>query len=200
MNRNIIILVIVVGIIIIASTKITPALFTKEGVSAQMQQNNTNNNMTENKTHSWDNFSSEMKAEKIKTLTPLQEKVTQHEGTESPVANEYNKNYEKGIYVDIVSGEPLFSSNDKYDSGTGWPSFVKPIEAGDVIYKTDTFLGYGRTEVRSKIADSHLGHMFDDGPTERGGKRFCMNSAALKFIPLADMQAQGYGDYIQYIK
>ena len=189
-----------VGIIIVASAKITPALFTKEGESAQEQKNNIKNNMTENKTHSWNNFNSEMKAEKIKTLTPLQEKVTQHEGTESPFANEYNKNYEKGIYVDIVSGEPLFSSSDKYDSGTGWPSFVKPIEAEDVTYKTDTFLGYGRTEVRSKIADSHLGHEFDDGPVDRGGKRYCMNSAALKFIPLADMQAQGYGDYVRFVK
>jgi peptide methionine sulfoxide reductase msrA/msrB len=149
---------------------------------------------------SWLSFDKNTKQEKIKELTPIQKKVTQEEGTESPFANEYNKNYEPGIYVDIVSGEPLFSSTDKYDSGTGWPSFVKPINDAAVNLKTDYWLVYPRTEVRSKIANSHLGHVFDDGPSERGGKRYCMNSAALRFIPLADMQSAGYGDYVNMIK
>jgi peptide methionine sulfoxide reductase msrA/msrB len=148
---------------------------------------------------SWKGFTSEMKVEKLKTLTPLQIEVTQEEGTERPFENEYNKNYEKGIYVDIVSGEPLFLSSDKFDSGTGWPSFVKPISMDDVTLHTDNYLIYSRTEVRSKIADSHLGHVFDDGPKDRGGKRYCMNSAALRFIPLDTMQEQGYGDYTKYI-
>ncbi len=148
----------------------------------------------------WQNFNSEMKAKRLAELTPLQIKVTQKEGTETPFANEYDTNIEKGIYVDIVSGEPLFLSADKYDSGTGWPSFVKPIDEKFLNLKTDYYLFYPRTEVRSKIADSHLGHVFDDGPKDRGGKRYCMNSAALKFIPLADMDKLGYGEYIKLIK
>lgn len=150
--------------------------------------------------HSWKNFNEKIKQEKLKELTDLQIKVTQHEGTESPFANEYDKNYEKGIYVDVVSGEPLFLSSDKFDSGTGWPSFVKPISEEMVTLKTDYFLFYPRTEVRSKVADSHLGHVFDDGPTDRGGKRYCMNSAAMKFIPLGDMERLGYGDFVGLVK
>jgi peptide methionine sulfoxide reductase msrA/msrB len=153
-----------------------------------------------NNTHTWEHFTSEMKAKKLKTLTPLQYKVTQEEGTEPPVANEYDKLYDKGIYVDIVSGEPLYSSTDKYDSGTGWPSFVKPLSLDDITLHTDNYLIYSRTEVRSKIADSHLGHVFDDGPKDRGGKRYCMNSAALKFIPYEKMDELGYGDYKQFVK
>lgn len=156
--------------------------------------------LQEESKHSWNNFTPEMKLQKLKELTPLQYKVTQEEGTEPPVNNEYDKNYSKGIYVDIVSGEPLYSSTDKYDSGTGWPSFVKPISPDDVTLHTDNYLIYSRTEVRSKIADSHLGHVFDDGPKDRGGKRYCMNSAALKFIPLADMEKEGYGDYIKFVQ
>jgi methionine-R-sulfoxide reductase len=148
----------------------------------------------------WMNFTPDMKAERLKTLTPLQYKVTQEEGTEPPVKNEYDKNYEKGIYVDIVSGEPLYTSSDKFDSGTGWPSFVKPISMEDITLHTDNYLIYSRTEVRSKIADSHLGHVFDDGPKDRGGKRYCMNSAALRFIPLNKMESEGYGEYISLIK
>lgn len=148
----------------------------------------------------WQNFNQSIKEAKLKELNPIQIKVTQHEGTETPFANEYDKNYEKGIYVDIVSGEPLFLSNDKFDSGTGWPSFVKPIDEKLLTFKTDNFLFYSRTEVRSKIADSHLGHVFDDGPKDRGGKRYCMNSAALKFIPLASMEKLGYGEFISFIK
>jgi peptide methionine sulfoxide reductase msrA/msrB len=162
---------------------------------------NEDNTTTMNNTnHPWEHFTQEMKDARIKELTPLQVKVTQKEGTEPPVDNEYDKLYDKGIYVDIVSGEPLYSSTDKYDSGTGWPSFVKPISLDDLTLHTDNYLIYSRTEVRSKIADSHLGHVFDDGPKDRGGKRYCMNSAALKFIPFEKMDELGYGDYKQFVK
>lgn len=151
-------------------------------------------------TKQWENFTQEMKQKRLAELTPLQVKVTQKEGTEPPVNNEYDKNYKLGIYVDIVSGEPLFSSTDKYDSGTGWPSFVKPIDDNFLTLHTDNYLIYSRTEVRSKIADSHLGHVFDDGPKDRGGKRYCMNSAAMKFIPLDEMDKLGYGDYKKFVE
>lgn len=131
------------------------------------------------------------------TLTPLQYQVTQEEGTERPFDNEYDKNEAEGIYVDIVSGEPLYSSKDKYDSGTGWPSFTKPLEPGNIVLKTDTYLVYERTEVRSKYGDSHLGHVFDDGPADRGGKRYCMNSAALRFIAKENLVAEGYSEYLK---
>ena len=119
-----------------------------------------------------------------KKLTPLQYQVTQHEATETPFRNLYWDNHEPGIYVDVVSGEPLFSSLDKYDSGTGWPSFTKPLEASNIRTKTDRMLGYSRTEVRSAHADSHLGHVFDDGPRPTG-LRYCMNSVALNFVASA---------------
>lgn len=128
-------------------------------------------------------------------LTPTQYQVTQHEGTEAPFQNEYWDHKEPGIYVDVVSGEPLFSSLDKYDSGTGWPSFTKPIDDGVVTTKTDTKLWMPRTEVRSKEADSHLGHVFDDGPGPTG-QRFCMNSAAMRFVPLDRLEAEGYGRFL----
>ena len=129
-------------------------------------------------------------------LTELQYQVTQEDGTEQPYNNEYDKNYEAGIYVDIVSGEPLFSSRDKYDSGTGWPSFVKPISPEVITEHTDYDLLLPRTEIRSKIADSHLGHVFTDGPSDRGGLRYCMNSAALRFVPKELMKQLGYEQYL----
>jgi methionine-R-sulfoxide reductase len=129
-------------------------------------------------------------------LTPIQYKVTQHEGTEPPFKNDYWDNHEAGIYVDVVSGEPLFSSLDKFDSGTGWPSFTRPLVPENVKTKTDRQLFMTRTEVRSAHADSHLGHVFDDGPKPTG-LRYCMNSASMRFIPVSKLAAEGYGEYVK---
>ena len=137
-------------------------------------------------------------AELRRRLTPIQYKVTQQDGTERPFSNPYDAEYRSGIYVDIVSGEPMFSSADKYDSGTGWPSFVRPIAPDAVVERQDRSLFGVRTEIRSAVADSHLGHVFTDGPADTG-LRYCMNSAALRFIPEAEMEAAGYGDYLDRV-
>jgi peptide methionine sulfoxide reductase msrA/msrB len=140
-------------------------------------------------------YSKPAKSEIKSNLTELQYYVTQEEGTERPFDNEYWDNKDAGIYVDIVTGEPLFSSTDKYKSGTGWPSFTKPINLGYIVEKTDYKLIYPRTEVRSKFGDSHLGHVFKDGPKPTG-LRYCMNSAAMKFVPVSEMKTQGYEEYL----
>lgn len=132
-----------------------------------------------------------------KDLTELQFDVTQRDATERAFTGEYWDNKEAGIYVDVVSGEPLFSSTDKFESGSGWPSFTRPIDSHFVVSKADSSLFMVRTEVRSKYADSHLGHVFDDGPVDEGGLRYCINSASLRFVPVADMEAEGYGEYLR---
>ena len=129
-----------------------------------------------------------------KRLTPEQYEVTQKEGTEPPFRNAYWDNHARGIYVDVVTGEPLFTSLDKYDSGTGWPSFTKPLEPANVVAREDRKLFMRRTEVHSKLGGSHLGHVFDDGPAPTG-QRYCMNSAALRFIPVENLETEGYGEY-----
>jgi methionine-R-sulfoxide reductase len=133
--------------------------------------------------------------EALSRLSPEQYRVTQRGGTERPFENEYWDNKEPGIYVDVVSGEPLFASPDKYDSKSGWPSFTKPIESENVVEKHDATHGMVRTEVRSMHGDSHLGHVFDDGPRDAGGLRYCINSASLRFIPLDKLESEGYGKY-----
>lgn len=138
--------------------------------------------------------------EAIARLTPEQYRVTQQDGTERPHSGEYDGHKEPGIYVDIVSGEPLFVSADKFDSGCGWPSFTRPVETSNIKELQDANLGMIRTEVRSTHADSHLGHVFPDGPPEKGGLRYCINSASLRFIHRDDMEAEGYGDYLDQVE
>ncbi|ODT31193.1 MAG: peptide-methionine (R)-S-oxide reductase [Kaistia sp. SCN 65-12] len=139
-------------------------------------------------------------AEAVAALSPEQYRVTQESGTERPGTGEYLHNKEAGIYVDVVSGEPLFASADKFDSHCGWPSFTKPIEPANINELSDTTYGMVRTEVRSAHGDSHLGHVFPDGPPERGGLRYCINSASLRFIPRADMEKEGYGAYLDQVE
>jgi len=143
------------------------------------------------------NFKKPSADELKKTLTAEQFAVTQESATEPPFQNEYWDNHQAGIYVDIVSGKPLFSSLNKFDSGCGWPSFTKPLTGTDVVERTDDSLGMERTEIRSSAADSHLGHVFDDGPADKGGLRYCINSASLKFIPMEEMEKTGYAQYLE---
>ncbi len=142
----------------------------------------------------------EKRAEVIETLTPEQFRITQQNGTERPGTGAYLDNKKTGIYVDIVSGEPLFASAAKYESGCGWPSFVKPIEPDNIVELRDTSAGMIRTEVRSRHGDSHLGHVFPDGPMDQGGMRYCINSAALRFIAKEDMEGEGYGQYLAQVE
>ena len=136
----------------------------------------------------------------IAKLSPEQRRVTQESGTERPFTGEYNNNKEPGIYVDVVSGEPLFASSDKFDSRSGWPSFTKPIVPANVNEVRDISHGMVRVEVRSTHGDSHLGHVFPDGPKDQGGMRYCINSAALRFIHRDDMEAEGYGEYLDQVE
>lgn len=143
---------------------------------------------------------SESKEDLIAKLSPIEYAVTQENATERPFTGTYDDFYEKGIYVDIVSGEPLFASTDKYDAGCGWPSFSKPIDRKEIKEKADFSHGMHRVEVRSKEADSHLGHVFSDGPQDKGGLRYCINSEALRFVPLEEMAEQGYGEYTSLVE
>ena len=140
------------------------------------------------------------KEELKKKLSPLQYKVTQESATESPFHNEFWEEKREGIYVDIVTGEPLFSSLEKFDSSCGWPSFAKPLKEGRIVQKTDKSFNSIRTEVRSKQGDSHLGHVFEDGPKDKGGLRYCINSASLKFIPKEEIEREGYEEYLKLFK
>lgn len=144
-------------------------------------------------------MSAQQKAEALSKLTAEQRRVTQEDGTEMPFKNAYWNSKDEGIYVDVVSGEPLFASSDKFDSGTGWPSFTKPLQPANVTEHVDTKLGMKRTEVRSTQADSHLGHVFPDGPRDKGGLRYCINSASLRFIPKDNMEAEGYGEWLSHL-
>jgi methionine-R-sulfoxide reductase len=174
----------IAGMIAIAAASMTTA----GGLTAQTTK------LAQSGSHAMKTFKKPSDDSLKKELTPLQYEVTQHEATERPFQNAYWDNHEPGIYVDVVSGEPLFSSTDKFESGTGWPSFTRPLVPENITTKTDRTLGMSRTEVRSAHADSHLGHLFDDGPRPTG-MRYCMNSASMRFIPASKLVEEGYGEY-----
>lgn len=191
--NNIIYAAIVVAVVIVALILI-PRL--KNNGGANMSDNKREQNLNTEETNNLVDESLYTKPtdEELKNkLEKDQYSVTQEGGTERAFTHEYNKLYDKGIYVDVTTGEPLFSSDDKFDSGTGWPSFTKPIDPAVITKIEDRKLGMKRTEVKSRKGESHLGHVFDDGPKEAGGKRYCLNGAALKFIPYEDMEQEGYG-------
>jgi methionine-R-sulfoxide reductase len=182
--------------------KIVSALLLAAGVAGMMRnagqaQSAGNSNLSTNQVMDTKNFKKPDTAELKQKLTPEQFAVTQQAATEPAFHNEYWDNHAPGIYVDVVSGEPLFSSLDKFDSGCGWPSFTRPLDEKEIVEKSDRSLFMERTEVRSKTADSHLGHVFDDGPADKGGLRYCINSASLRFIPLDKMEAAGYSAQLE---
>jgi peptide methionine sulfoxide reductase msrA/msrB len=170
--------------------RVAPAVLSKPSAAApEARADGKKETMTTKRT-----YSKPSDAELKSRLSPIEYQVTQKEGTEPPFGNRYWDNHEAGLYVDAVSGEPLFSSLDKFDSGTGWPSFTRPVDAARVVEHVDRTLGMARTEVRSTAADSHLGHVFDDGPGP-AGLRYCINSASLRFVPVDKLEAEGYGEY-----
>ena len=178
-----------------AAALLAAGIFAVVHTAGRAQQTDLSNNQIKKPTNMSD-FKKPSAMELKQKLTAEQFAVTQQSATEPAFHNEFWNNHQPGIYVDIVSGMPLFSSLDKFDSGCGWPSFTAPLNGTDVVEHTDNSYGMARTEVRSAVADSHLGHVFDDGPSDKGGLRYCINSASLKFIPVAEMEKAGYGQYL----
>ncbi len=182
---------------LLCATLAAPVLFAAQPAQSEPPAKNDSTKMNSSVTNPEKKFTVPSDEELRKKLTPLQYNVVRESGTERPFSNEYWKTEDEGIYVSIVSGEPLFSSKDKFTSDCGWPAFAKPINDSEIKELSDGKFGMVRTEVRSKLGDTHLGHVFDDGPKERGGKRYCINSAAIRFIPKAKMAEAGYADYLK---